>query len=62
MTVVRQAVSGRRLAEYFTETELACRCCGRLLVDPDLIKRLETLRQLVGRPILVNSGYRCPEQ
>lgn len=61
MTVVRQAVPGRHLTEHFTETELACRCCGRLLVNSDLVNRLEALRQLIGRPVLVNSGFRCPE-
>ena len=49
MTAVRKAVPGRRLAEHFVEMELACRCCGRLLVDQDLIKGLEALRQLIGR-------------
>lgn len=60
MMAVRQATPGRQLAEHFSETELACRCCGRLQVHPELVSKLETLRRLAGKPVLVNSGYRCP--
>lgn len=54
------AQPGRRLSPHFAETELACRCCGRVLVHPELVNKLEHLRRLAGRPVLVNSGYRCP--
>jgi uncharacterized protein YcbK (DUF882 family) len=30
------------------------------LVRPDLERHLEELRQLVGKPIVIVSGYRCP--
>lgn len=39
---------------------MACHCCGRLLVQPELLQKLEHLRRLAGAPVLVNSGYRCP--
>lgn len=49
-----------KLAQHFTEDEFACRCCGMVIVHPRLVEKLETLRQLVGAPVIVNSGYRCP--
>lgn len=51
---------GRKLSGHFSETEFACRCCNMLLVQPELINKLEALRSPAGRPVLVNSGYRCP--
>jgi uncharacterized protein YcbK (DUF882 family) len=48
------------LSPHFSRKELACRCCGRLIVDPRLIEALEALRQLGGVPIVIHAGYRCP--
>lgn len=44
---------------YFQPHELACKCCGNLLHDPEATVRLENLRVLWGRPLIVNSGFRC---
>jgi len=58
--VPRQKIKGRRLSPHFTEDEFACPCCGMILVDPELVRRLERLRHMVGgKPIHINSGYRC---
>lgn len=46
---------------HFTAAELACRHCGRVLVVPEALDRLEATRVLYGRPIRIASGYRCPE-
>ena len=48
------------LSPHFSKKELACRCCGRLMVDRRLIDALEALRQLAGVPIVIHAGYRCP--
>jgi uncharacterized protein YcbK (DUF882 family) len=48
------------LSPHFSRKELACRCCGRLIVDPRLIEALEALRQLGGVSIVIHAGYRCP--
>lgn len=56
----KKAKPGKHLSLHFTEGELACRCCGRLLIISQLVSKLEALRQLVGKPVFVNSGYRCP--
>ena len=53
--------------KWFKEKEFACRCCGEL---PPLAQAnvralvenvLDPVREKLGRPIVVNSGYRCRE-
>ncbi len=46
-------------AKHFKHTELACKCCGLALMDDLLIPRLDKLRELFGKPLTINSGYRC---
>ena len=50
-----------RLSENFTSEEFECSCCGETLISPTLILKLQSLRDLVGEPIYVASGYRCPQ-
>lgn len=45
----------------FAPAEIACRGTGRLLVNEDALDRLQALRTSLGRPMIVNSGYRSPE-
>lgn len=47
--------------KYFTDKELACRHCGAVKYTDDLAKALDTFRAEVGLPVVVVSGYRCPE-
>ena len=48
--------------KYFTVKEMTCRCgCGKVIFDPMLRDKLDELRGLVGKPIYISSGYRCPE-
>lgn len=47
------------LSAHFSKSELACRCCGELIIDQALIDALEQLRGLAGKPIVVHAGYRC---
>ena len=50
-----------RLSANFTRSELACRCgCGGI-PPPDFIEALQQLREAYGKPMPINSGYRCPE-
>lgn len=53
-----------KLSDHFNSREFACPCreCDDedQLVDLELVKRLETLRVALGRPISINSAYRCP--
>lgn len=52
------------LIRYFhpdTDRNLRCRHCGKCEMDLDFMLRLDALRHIHGAPIVVNSGYRCPE-
>lgn len=48
------------LSPHFSAREFRCKHCGVAKVDRVLIQRLERLRAIVGRPLYVVSGYRCP--
>lgn len=49
------------LGQYFSVWEFKCRHCGLLpVLDDELVKRLDALRKMVGRPLTIVSGYRCP--
>lgn len=45
----------------FSPEEIACRGTGKLLVDPRAMDMLQALRDRIGKPMIVNSGYRSPE-
>jgi|SRR4029077_915834 uncharacterized protein YcbK (DUF882 family) len=47
------------LSPHFSRKEFECRCCGRLVLDDNLLDGLEALRRLAGVPVVVNAGYRC---
>ena len=53
--------NGRDLSRNFTYAEFACPKCGKAKVDPALINALQELRDRVGQPVIVSSGYRCPD-
>ena len=50
----------RQLSKNFNQREFACRHCGMVYVEPELITILQALRDTVNKPIKVTSGYRCP--
>ena len=45
---------------HFTIEELSCPCCGVMGMDSVFMAKMELLRILVGFPLPVSSGYRCP--
>jgi len=45
----------------FSPQEIACRGTGRLMVVPHALDKLQALRDMIGRPMIVNSGYRSPQ-
>lgn len=50
------------LSKNFSRKEVACKCCGRIKDNAlfrEGIAKLQKLRELVGQPLIVNSGYRC---
>ncbi len=45
---------------YFSDNEMMCQCgCRKCEMDEGFMRRLVVLREAWGRPIIVNSGYRC---
>lgn len=45
----------------FTADEFACKCgCGTNEIRDALVSKIQTLRTRYGRPIIISSGYRCP--
>lgn len=50
-----------KLSKYFDTSEFECSCysCDELWVDSDLIALLDKIREYVGQPVHVTSGYRC---
>jgi len=56
-----------KLSEHFDASEFKCRCCGELhpggkMPPVELVKYLEDIRaHFEGRPVHINSGYRCPK-
>lgn len=53
--------SDLKVSPNFKVKELLCDCCNTALVHADLPLVLEALRAILGRPIRINSGYRCPK-
>lgn len=51
----------QKLSEHFSRQEFVCRCgaCESIDPNPRLIEDLETLRDVLGCPIHIISGYRC---
>ena len=47
--------------KHFEKGEFACKCCGREMIAPRLVFFLDIIRRVANSPIVVNSGYRCPE-
>ena len=45
----------------FLWSELACKCgCGTIFIEDAAIDKLQRLRDLIGKPIIINSSARCP--
>lgn len=45
----------------FNLAEFECLHCGKNEIDPDFVDKLQTLRDACGFPLIITSGYRCPE-
>lgn len=45
-----------------TADDLKCDCgCGQAKVEPELLEKLNRLQELMGEPLTIVDGYRCPE-
>ena len=53
-------MDNERLSPNFFRSEIACRCgCGADNISPDLIERLQRVRDLLELPMKITSGIRC---
>lgn len=48
-----------RLSKNFHSSEFICPCCGVSEMNDDFISLLQRIREIMGRPMYVSSGYRC---
>lgn len=46
---------------WFSEREFACRGSGRMECRPELLQACDELREILGVPLVVLSGYRSSE-
>lgn len=44
---------------HFKYDDFDCACCGKNWTDKALIDKLDNLREELGLPITIKSGYRC---
>ena len=44
---------------HFSPMEIACTHCDSIIVVPEALDRLEAVRVLYGKPIILASAYRC---
>lgn len=42
------------------EPNLACPCCGEFYLDEIGMDMLQAARDIIARPMTINSGHRCP--
>lgn len=46
---------------YFSLDEFACKHCRQNLIDHAFVQELDDLRHNLGFPLVISSGYRCPD-
>ena len=61
LEVLGEGINRIRLTENFGLWEFQCSCCGQVKIHPKLVEMLQALREKVGKPVIITSGYRCPE-
>ena len=47
--------------QHFERREFLCRCCGLEGMDSDFLRKLDDIRHRLNFPLVVTSGYRCPD-
>jgi hypothetical protein len=49
------------VSPHFRLVEFQCRCCGCVKLHPELLAKLEKLREVWKSPLLITSGFRCSQ-
>ena len=45
----------------FKEYEFRCKCCGQNQMKDAFLEKLQLIRTAFDKPMIIGSGYRCPE-
>jgi zinc D-Ala-D-Ala carboxypeptidase len=45
----------------FSPQEIACKGTGKIILDVEAMSKLQSLRDLLGKPLVLTSAYRSPE-
>ena len=48
-------------SKHFSDQELRCSHCGENQMQPHFLELLERIREKFQKPMIVSSGYRCPD-
>lgn len=53
--------SQEQVSKYFKAHEFDCPCdnCSQTFIDMHLLEKLDALREVLGFPVKITSGYRC---
>ena len=51
-----------KISPNFHLSEFECPCCHLVKLDPRLLEKLQKLRDQIGGPLYISSGYRCPRE
>lgn len=55
----KEVPANHKVSGHFTVRELACKCCGVVILADGFATELELLREAFGHPLKINSGSRC---
>jgi len=64
--IIKKYIKGQpvQLSPHFSTTEFDCKChypeCKETLIDMNLVEKLDTLRNKLGKPVSLDCAYRCP--
>jgi len=59
MTTAKTDPKPKFSSRYFSSVDFACKHCKITRIDDDLLEKLERVRQSLGFPLVITSGYRC---
>lgn len=55
-----QVPENLRLSKNFVISEFACNGSKEIIIDYELVQLLQKMRDILGKPITITSGYRTP--
>jgi len=59
--LIQNTINHIRIAEHFYLDEFQCPCCKQVMLHSLLLQKVKGLRYKIQKPVIITSGYRCPE-